>query len=214
MIKKYPSLKTFHIAFFLASFSYQAYAENYVGVCPAEPVSRNTSIKLSATVDAKLNGSSSSLYHNYRLGIELPKSVIPDIQINQTLNVSLPVIHHSKDKAVITSFRGRKIELLLAGQVQQLEGQVLTIEIPLKKEGLFLVPPQSIYAPRGVDPHAFILKDNVADSVPVGVIQALENEMVLVSSNQLKNAKVICRGLNNLVVGEKVTVIAREGGEL
>lgn len=214
MINNLPSLKSLPTALFLACISFQVHAENFVGICQAEPVSRNTSIKLSASVDAKLDSSPSSLYHSYRLGIELPKSVIPDIEINQSLAVSLPVVNRSKDKALVTSLHGRKIELLLSGQVQQLEGQVLTVEVPLRRDGLFLIPPQSIYAPRGLDPQAFIVKNNIAGCVPVGVIQVLENEMVLVSSNQLKNENVICRGLNNLVAGEKVTVIGNGGGHL
>lgn len=201
-------------ALFLACLSVQANAENFVETCAVSPVSHTTIVRLYASVDSKIDDPSSDLYHSYLLIVELPKAVIPDIHINQTLNVSLPTIHHKKHRAVITNIQGRSIELRLDDQVQQLAGQALTVEVPLRNKELYLIPHESIYAPRGFDPKVFIVKNERAVSVAVGVIQAKDNGLILVSSSYLNNENVICNGLNNLIAGEPVNIISLKGGEL
>lgn len=191
-----------------------ARAENIVSVCSPGSPPQSAKINLNAVVEAKLDASSSSLYHSYQLGVFLPQTVMPEIQLNQNLDITLPVIRKRQDKARITNITKQKLQLVISDQLQQLEGQVLTVQIPLKREGLYLIPPQAVYSSRGFNPQVFIIRDNRAATVPIEVIQVMDSGQVLISSSQLKNSKVICNGINNLVAGESVQVEGAGGGNL
>lgn len=189
-----------------------ASAKHMVSVLPAEAVLKPVKLKVPAQVEGKRDAASNSSVHSYNLTVQIPPGATPSATFGTSINVALPVVRNRETKAKVTSIETGKLKLRLNNQVQQLEGQTLTAEIPLKNDGLFLIPPQAIYSPRGTNAQVFVLtNDQTAQAVPVTILQVVDDGRVLVVAPNLSHAKVVFRGLENLITGTSVQVVENQG---
>ena len=189
-------------------------AKHLVSVITAEAVLKPVKLKVPAQVEAKLDASSNSSFHAYFLSVQLPGGATTSASIGSSVNIALPVVRNRETKAEVVSIEKGKLKLRLTNQVQQLEGQTLTAEVPLKNEGLFLIPPQAVYSPRGAIAQVFVLtNDQTTQSIPITVLQVANDGRVLVASPNLSNSKVVFRGLENLITGTSVQVVESEGAK-
>lgn len=188
-----------------------ALAEHRVSVMRVTPVKSTVTLKVSAQVDAKLDSYSGASIHSYALSVQIPRGVTVASSVGARVNVSLPVVRNRETKAEVLGIENEKVKLRLSNQVQQLEGQTLTVEIPLKNNGLFLLPSHAVYSPRGLNPQVFILtEDQTTRAMPVTILQASDDGRILIASPNLLNATVVVKGLENLIIGKPVQVIGNE----
>lgn len=200
-------LKTAVVAIALL-FTHFAWAQHAVMVQAAYAVKHQITITLQAQVLEKISERSNRTERSYHLSLEFPEGVQPQISEGSTARVILPTIRNRETFARVLSISKNSIALLLANQVQQLDGQSLTVEIPLKPDDLFEIPFEAVYSPRGLKAEAFVLEPNsTVKLVPTKVLQVSNDGMVVVSSKQLKEAKVVIKGNDNLVSGDSVEVI-------
>lgn len=199
------------ICLFLAS--QPAQATHSVSVVKAESVSRTVYLTLMAEVldTAADDTAIPRPGRTYHLSIQLPSGVIPDLLSGSSVTVTLPTIHHNKALAKIKSISKTRVELVLADQVQLLEGQRLRVILPLKPVHLFRIPFQAVYSPRGLTTEVFLLsQEKRVRLIPVVPLQVLPNGKIIVSSDQLDGADIVAQGTDNLVSGDSVQIIEQK----
>jgi hypothetical protein len=151
----------------------------------------------------------------FHLSIELPAGLIPAIKNGSYVKVTLPTVHQNVAIAQITSFSKNHVELILANQVQQLEGQKLKVDLPFLPANLFKIPFQAIYSPRGEAAEVFVLSSDMkVQLVQIVPLQISSDGNIIVSSEQLKDALVVVQGTDNLLSGDTVQVNKESGAML
>lgn len=180
-----------------------------VGISPATAVSTSQKLSFSVRAFGVASSNESKSIRDYWVNVTLPDDVTPDIRVGDLVPVQLPVVRNRETRAKVVEFKNQIIRLLVSHQVQYLEGQTLTVSIPIQKTNLFFVPFQAIYSPRGGKTKVFVLdQDNKTKLVPVKVLQMMNEGTLIVSSPSLAaGVNIITHGLENLGDGEKVRVI-------
>lgn len=197
-------------AFCLALASQAALAAHSVSIVKAEPVLKT--VHLTLTADALGGAADDDAIPrpggSYRLIVRLPSGVTPDLTVGSSVAVALPTIHNNKARATIKSISKTRVELVLADQVQILEGQRLQVILPLKPGQLFRIPFQAVYSPRGLTSEVFLLSpEKRVFSVPVVPLQVHSGGMIVVSSDRLAGADIVAQGTDNLLSGDGVRVV-------
>lgn len=192
----------------------QALATHWVSVVRPEPVSKTVHLTVLAQV-LDTAGNDNSIPRpgrSYHLSIQLPEGVTPDLYPGSIVSVALPTIHHSNALARVASVSKARIELILADQVQLLEGQQLRASLPLRPTHLFRIPFQAVYSPRGMSTEVFLItSEKQARLIPVVPLQVLPDGKIIVSSDQLGGADIIAQGTDNLITGDSVQVVDQKG---
>jgi hypothetical protein len=192
-------------------------AARLVTVIKAESVTKVFELSLMAEVlDKNLeNKNDNNTRKTYHLSITLPIGLIPAIKNGSYVKVSLPTIHKNVAIAQITSIFKNHVQLVVANQVQQLEGQKLKTDLPFHPVNLFKIPFQAIYSPRGSTSEVFIVSSDMKVLlVPITPLQISSDGSVIVSSEQLKDALVVVQGTDNLLSGDTVKVNKKSGAML
>jgi hypothetical protein len=148
---------------------------------------------------------------SYHLSISPPNGLTLAGHPGSYVKVTLPTVHHGEAMAQVLSVSKTRIELLLANQVQQLEGQQLKVELPFQPAHLYRIPFQAVYSPRGLTAEVFLLStDMKVRLVPVVPLQFLSDGGIIVASDQfpdpLKDALVVVQGTDNLLSGDSVQI--------
>jgi multidrug efflux pump subunit AcrA (membrane-fusion protein) len=190
--------------------------DHWVSIVKAEPVSATVPLTLIADVSDSPDRKVTSLAgRNYRLSILVPGGTVFDLSLGSSVPVTLPTIHHRNAQAKVSSISKTKIELMLANQVQLLDGQRLRVTLPAKPIHLYRIPFQAVYSPRGITAEVFVLSsDQRVNLVPIVPLRVLSNGNVIVSSDQLKGATIVMQGTDNLVSGDKVQIIEQKEAQL
>ncbi|MGE3263251.1 MAG: hypothetical protein AB7K68_15830 [Bacteriovoracia bacterium] len=190
--------------------------DHRVSIIKAEPVSATVPLTLIADVSDSPDSKVTSLAgRNYRLSILVPRGTVFNLSLGSSVPVALPTIHHRNARAKVSSISKTKIELMLANQVQLLEGQRLRVTLPAKPVHLYRIPFQAVYSPRGITAEVFVLSsDQRVNLVPIVPLRVLSNGNVVVFSDQLKGATIVVQGTDNLVSGDKVQVIEQKEAHL
>jgi hypothetical protein len=185
-----------------------------VAVAKAERVVKAFELSLMAEVSDK-NFSDNISRRSYHLSIELPHGLIPSIRVGSNVKISLPTIHKNVALAQVTSISKTHVQLILANQIQQLEGQKLKAEIPFLAVNLFKIPFQAIYSPRGTTSEVFILSSDMkVQLVKITPLQITNDGNVIISSEQLKDSLIVVQGTDNLLSGDIVKVNKESGAML
>lgn len=187
-----------------------AFASHRVSVVKAERVAKAVHLTLMAEVSGNAADANSvpTPGRTYHLSIQLPNGVTPDLSIGSSVTVTLPTIHHSTAFAKTKSISKTRVEIVLADQVQLLDGQRLRVTLPIKPDHLFRIPFQAIYSPRGLTSEVFLLSsEKRARLVPVVPLQLLPDGKIIVSSEQLDSASIVVQGTDNLISGDSVQVV-------
>lgn len=202
------------VALHLLLATQPALAAHPVSVAKAEPVSGAVHLTLTAEAsDAAADDEAVPRPGRaYRLSIQLPSGVTPDLSIGSFVTVTLPTVHHNTAPAKIKSISKTRIELVLENQTQLLDGQRLKVTLPLKSVHLYQIPFQAIYSPRGLTTEVFLLSpDQRAHRIPVVPVKLLPGGKVIVSSDRLDGASIIVQGTDNLISGDAVRVVEQKG---
>ncbi|MNL24370.1 hypothetical protein D3C87_1458000 [compost metagenome] len=186
-----------------------ALAEHRVTVTEVTPVLTNLTLELVADVSESSSDAVSSLgSRNYRLTIQVPLGTVFDLSRGSKVSVTLPTIQNRTAQAEVTDVSKTRINLALRNQVQLLDGQRLRVTLPTKPIHLYKIPFQAIYTPRGVTAEVFVVSpDNQVKLVPIVPLQVLPNGNVIISSDQLKDAKIVVHGTDNLLAGDSVQIV-------
>lgn len=147
---------------------------------------------------------------DYRVRVTLPRGTKTFAKIGQKVSVVLPILHHQKTQGVVEKIEAFQVEILLPRQVQELNGQEVRIEVPLEPDGIFWVPFASIYSPRGTKKQVFVVRNGRAEAVVVETIKLGLNSGIYVAAKLNFNDKVVVKGLDNLIAGDSVAVLAEE----
>lgn len=175
-------------------------------------VASTSELSLVAEVVGKLSESNGRL--SYRLSVKIPRGLIPAVKTGSFVGVTLPTIHQSLVNAQIVSLSSKEALLVLDNQVQRLEGQKLKVDLPVKSQGLFKIPFQSIVSSRGDSFEVYIVSAEMkVQSVQVSPIQVSSDGNVIVASEHLKNSSIVVQGTDNLLSGDSVQ-INKESGAL
>lgn len=152
---------------------------------------------------------------SFHLSIELPVGLVAAIRNGSYVRVSLPTVHKNVAIAQVTSLSKNRVELVLANQVQQLEGQKLKVDLPFLPVNLYKIPFQAIYSPRGTTSEVFILSSDMkVQLVQITPLQISADGSIIVSSEQLKDAIVVVQGNDNLLSGDTIKVNKESGAIL
>ena len=186
-----------------------ALAEHRVTITEVTPVLTNLTLELVADVSESSSDAVSSLgSRNYRLTIQVPLGTVFDLSRGSKVSVTLPTIQNRMAQAEVTDVSKTRINLALRNQVQLLDGQRLRVTLPTKPIHLYKIPFQAIYSPRGVTAEVFVVSpDNQVKLVPIVPLQVLPNGNVIISSDQLKDAKIVVHGTDNLLAGDNVQIV-------
>ena len=217
---KYKSLIFYkYLLIFFLSFGIlkEAFAARTVTAVRPEPVTKLFELSLMADVMDKNSKqtTNTSTRRSFHLSIDLPAGLVPAIKNGSYVKVNLPTVHKNVAIAQVTSLSKNRVELVLANQIQQLEGQRLKVDLLFLSVNLFKIPFQAIYSPRGSTSEVFIfLSDMKVQLVRITPLQILSDGNVIVSSEQLKDALVVVQGTDNLLSGDLVQVNKESGAML
>jgi hypothetical protein len=205
----YINLLNFKVKFIFFALTFggfsNVFAAGAVSVTKPRPILSSLELTLEAEVLNKISESNGR--GSYRLSLNLPVGVFPAAGVGSLVKVIVPTIHQREDSAQISSMTKNRADLVLSNQVQQLEGQKLKVNFPVKSINLFKIPFQSIVNPRGLFSEVFTLTaDNKVKAVKVTPVQILSDGDVIVSSEHLKNTVIVVQGTDNLISGDSVQV--------
>lgn len=206
----------FAVLLSLGNFS-EALAARLVTTAKPEHVSKIFELSLMADVLDKKSDQKddTNTRRSFQLSIELPVGLVPAIRNGSYVRVSLPTVHKNVAIAQVTSLSKNRVELVLANQVQQLEGQKLKVDLPFLPVNLYKIPFQAIYSPRGTTSEVFILSSDMkVQLVQITPLQISADGNIIVSSEQLKDALVVVQGNDNLLSGDTVKVNKESGATL
>ena len=195
--------------------SSMAFAEHRVTVAEVTPLLTNLTLELVADVSELSSAAVSSLgSRNYRLTIQVPSGTAFALSRGSKVSVTLPTIQNRRAQAEVTDVSKAQIHLVLRNQVQLLDGQRLRVTLPTKPVHLYKIPFQAIYSPRGVTAEVFVVSsDNRIKLVSIAPLQLLPNGYVIVSSDQLKDAKIVVHGIDNLLAGDTVQIVKQKDAQ-
>lgn len=178
-----------------------------VGVVAVQAFDKTTVVGLVGRV-LKLEGRTAE----YQVTVPLPKGALADVTPGQRIPITLPIIRNQQTQGVVESLQLDKLILHLSQQVQELNGQNVRAEVPIKATGIFRLPFTAIYSPRGVTKQVFVVKQERAELMPVEVISLYNNHELLISAGLSATDRVVTQGLDNLLNGDAVEVVATDGG--
>lgn len=194
-----------------------ALAARLVTTAKPEHVSKIFELSLMADVLDKKSDQKddTNTRRSFHLSIELPVGLVAAIRNGSYIRVNLPTVHKNVAIAQVTSLSKNRVELVLANQVQQLEGQKLKVDLPFLPVNLYKIPFQAIYSPRGTTSEVFILSSDMkVQLVQITPLQISADGSIIVSSEQLKDAIVVVQGNDNLLSGDTVKVNKESGAIL
>ncbi len=197
------------LLFLFPQISWADHSIPMVSVKQAAPLTKALMVTVQAQVLKKPTGNEAEVEnaHSFQVKVNVPEGGTPDLEVGSWVHVTLPTVRHKVASARVTAITNNSVELLLPGQVQQLEGQQLKVELPLKSKGLYRIPFQAIYSPRGITTQVFILtKNSTAHLISVKALQVLDDGEVIVSSEYLKDSKVVVSGTDNLLSEDSIRV--------
>ena len=145
---------------------------------------------------------------DYRLTVSLPAGVQASAAPGSLVKVRLPTVHHSATLARVERMSGGKVELLLSRQVQGLNGRQVQVNLPMDTAGLCLLPFGCMLAPMGVDPYVFMAEAGKARKVPALALSLMGDNRVLAAAPIAPGQKVVVQGLDNLLDGDDIKVLA------
>lgn len=195
----------------------EALAARLVTTAKPEHVSKIFELSLMADVLDKKSDQKddTNTRRSFHLSIELPVGLVAAIRNGSYVRVSLPTVHKNVAIAQVTSLSKNRVELVLANQVQQLEGQKLKVDLPFLPVNLYKIPFQAIYSPRGTTSEVFILSSDMkVQLVQITPLQISADGSIIVSSEQLKDAIVVVQGNDNLLSGDTIKVNKESGAIL
>jgi hypothetical protein len=148
---------------------------------------------------------------SYQIEVDLPKGVQADLSKGQTVLVSLPIVHHSEVRARIDRVEVGKIKLILGDQVQELAGQEVRVQIPLRSLGLYRIPFEAVCSPRGLSKKVFVLQGDRVLATPVEVVAPSSDDGdIWIAGQFAPDSKIVIRGFDHLVTGDLVRVVSKE----
>lgn len=197
-----------HAILALGLSSWPALAEHRVAVTGAAAILSNVTLDLVADVSQSSDAVTSLGSRNYRLTVQVPSGTMFDLSRGSKVSVTLPTIQNRLAHAEVTDVSKTQVHLVLRNQVQLLEGQRLRVAIPAKPVHLYKIPFQAIYSPRGLSPEVFVVSsDNRVKLIPIVPLRMLSGGHVIVSSPQLKDAKIVVHGTDNLLGGDSIQIV-------
>lgn len=140
---------------------------------------------------------------DYRVTVEIPEGAQTTLSAGQTAAVTLPIIHHQEARGTVESTAGA-LHLVLSNQVQELNGQQVQVLVPLRAQGLFRLPFQSVYSPRGVTKRVMVVRGKSVEAVEVKVIALAGESDVIVAGSLSNGESVVVDGLDNLLPADPV----------
>lgn len=147
---------------------------------------------------------------DYRVTVSLPAGVKPDLGVGRSVRVLLPVLHHQETRASVESVGEKSVSLSLTGQIHELNGNVVRAEIPIQAKGIFRVPFEAIYSPRGMDKQVFVLRGDRVEAREVAIVAMATERELLVAGSLEPSDRIVTQGLDNLLSGDAVTVVKSE----
>jgi len=145
--------------------------------------------------------------HDYRLEAVLPEGLFSIPEKGRTLWVRLPIVHGNRVPATVEGVSTGHLELGLGGQVQALNGREVQVELPVRRDKVFILPFGCVLSPRGLDSYAFVVEQGRVLKVPVRVLDMAGDEAVLVAGPFTNGQRVVTEGLDNLLDGDAVRVL-------
>jgi hypothetical protein len=124
------------------------------------------------------------------------------------VKVKLPTVHNNTVLARVERVASGKVELLLDRQVQELDGRQVQVTLPLDPAGLCLLPFGCLLAPMGTAPYVFVVEGGKARKVPAVALGLVGDDRVLVAAPIAPGQKVVVQGIDNLLDGDDVKVLA------
>ena len=147
---------------------------------------------------------------DYHVTVSIPRGADPALVKGNTVRVTLPILHHRETQASVETLERGRLELLLPKQVQELSGQEVRIEIPLKAAGIYRVPFTSIYSPRGATKQLFVLQGDHVETRDIEVVAMANASEILVAGRLSPGEQIVVQGMDNLLSGDAVRVLTSE----
>lgn len=147
---------------------------------------------------------------DYRLDLELPSGTRAVARPGAQLEVLLPLVRHARAGALLLASQAGHLSLRLVGQVQELAGRDLQVQVGLQPAGLFIVPLGAVQSPRGLTAEVYALREGRAHSVPVQVLQLRDDGRLLVAGALRDGESVAEDGLDGLLEGDEVRLLPKE----
>jgi len=166
------------------------------------------SVDLPAAV-AQLGGSDApGSLRDYRLTLDLAAAAEPAVRPGGMVKVKLPTVHNSAALARVERVASGQVVLRLDRQVQELDGRQVQVTLPLKPAGLCLLPFGCLLAPMGIDPYAFVVEEGKARKVHAVALGLVGDDQVLAAAPIAPGQVVVVQGMDNLLDGDDVKVMA------
>lgn len=162
--------------------------------------------KTQSNIVGKFTGHASRVgTHDFIVKTVMPSTIVKDTKIGDEVLISLPLVNSSMQLSKVSKISGNIVSLSLKNQIHDLSDQELEIQVPLHNASLYEIPFSSIYSPMGGETFVFVVESNSAIKKSVDVVQVVGNDKILVLAEGLNSKdKIISRGLDNLVEGDRV----------
>ncbi len=148
---------------------------------------------------------------DYKIAVHIPEGAQTDLSLGRSVRVTLPIVHDQQTHAVVESIQGSEIGFRLSGQVQELNGQEVRVEIVLQPRGLFKIPFNAVYSPRGNPVQTFIVSEGRAQARDLKIVALASPTEIWVAGPLDPRDEVIVQGLDNLISGDAVKAVTPEG---
>lgn len=179
-----------------------------VAVSPAVPQGQSVPISLLGYATDEHPGSAGlNRASSYLVRVAVPKGATPDVAVGRSVPVTLPIIHHQQTTGSVVKIEEGEVQLRLAQQVQELNGQRVRVQLPIAGKGIFRVPFTAIYSPRGGSKQVFVVKEGRAEARPAELVSLFSSDQVLVAAALNEGDQVVSQGIDNLISGDTVEVI-------
>jgi len=162
--------------------------------------------KVQKTILGKFSGRATKIFNNdFIVEASVPLDVAKGVAIGSDVVVMLPLINMGAQKARVVKSEKESISVKLVNQIHDLSDQEIEIQLPLKNAHMYEVPFSSIYSPMGGEAFVFSVQTDSVSRKKVDVIQVVGENKILVMASELNQGdRIVRRGLDNLVDGDKV----------
>jgi|GEM_PF-2339606 hypothetical protein len=181
-----------------------------VAVQPAQAVSGAVIVPLEGRIPDATGPGAASQRRDYRLSVALPAGARASVHRGQAVWVRLPVVRHARAQARVEAVAPGRVDLLLPGQVQALDGRVLQVELPLEPAGLVRLPFEAACSPRGLGVEVYVVRQGRAEAVSVEPLALDDGMGLLVAGGVSPGEAVIWQGQDRLLAGDRVQALALE----
>lgn len=173
---------------------------------PTQYVEVEKVFRVQKTILGKFSGRASKLVNNdFIVEASVPMDVARGVAIGSDVIVMLPLINMGAQRARVVKSEKKSISVKLVNQIHDLSDQEIEIQLPLKNAQMYEVPFSSIYSPMGGEAFVFTVETNVVSRKKVDVVQVVGENKILVMASELSHGdRIVRRGLDNLVDGDKV----------